>query len=182
MGVGRYLGNNPSCLSSQKLKWGPTCTTSNTKSFQCYFPQAPTNKNSDVFVSKHSHELDTTNIGCMFCGISCQHPVTRTWYSALLMSIGLITVKAFFVLWLKDHGLSISAFNQKRMLPCFPSKDVAMPLKKQSTVNPERRESRLKLKANAVCEETVNLWTGFAQFLIDKEASTLTPSGVQSWS
>lgn len=53
----------------------------------------------------------------------------QTWYSALFMSIGLMTVKAFLVLWLNDQGLSISAFSQYRILPCFPSKDVAIPLK-----------------------------------------------------
>jgi len=45
-------------------------------------------------------------------------------------------VKAFFVLWLKDQGLSISAFNQYRILPCLPSNEVDMPLgiKKQQNI------------------------------------------------
>jgi len=44
------------------------------------------------------------------------------------MSIGLMTVNAFLVLRLNDHGLSISAFSQYRTEPCLPSNDVDIPL------------------------------------------------------
>ena len=53
---------------------------------------------------------------------------TQTWYSALLMSMGLMTVNAFLVLTLNDQGLSISAFSQYRTDPCLPSNDVDIPL------------------------------------------------------
>ena len=45
--------------------------------------------------------------------------------AGVLMSMWSITVKALFVLLLKPHGLSISAFNQYRIRPYFPSKEVA---------------------------------------------------------
>lgn len=55
-----------------------------------------------------------------------------TWYSALFISIGLMTVNAFFVFVLNDHGLSISALSQYLMLPCLPSNEVAIPLEENN--------------------------------------------------
>lgn len=52
-----------------------------------------------------------------------------TWNSGLLMSMGVMTVKAFLTFILKVHGLLSSALSQYLMLPCLPSKDVQTPLK-----------------------------------------------------
>ena len=43
-----------------------------------------------------------------------------------------MTVKARLVLWLNDHGLSISAFNQYLTVPCLPSNDVEIPLENKN--------------------------------------------------